>query len=181
MTCVWDSLIKGIPLEEFSSKRTNNTNTNFQVQEHDQDSNEEKNKSKKYKAKENKKQKRKKNKSLKAFKKKVTPDTFVSYLKMNNTKTNNIIVNDELLTDKLLEENFNTIKNYDIKNIRNGYLCSTCDPFLLLVCELFECSIWNNYCSSVIKYEHPSPKFRMYISNDDGHMRHAKTNQFNKN
>ena len=44
------------------------------------------------------------------------------------------------------------IKN-NIQNIINsGYLCSVCDPFLILICELFELEIEHLYMGNVMKY-----------------------------
>ena len=37
------------------------------------------------------------------------------------------------------------VTRINVKSIRNGYLCSTCDPFLCLVCQLFKLNICHNY------------------------------------
>ena len=65
--------------------------------------------------------------------KKMSNKKFVIFLKNNNTKTVDIIWNNEKLTKQQMEENFEHVKDFDQNSIKNGYLCSTCDPFLLLV------------------------------------------------
>jgi hypothetical protein len=140
MTCVWDSIIAGIPRENFISAEFS------------------------------------KNK-----KKQIKPDMFVQYLIQNNTKTENITINKEKIPEKIINENFEMVKDFKIKSIRNGYLCSTYDPFLALVCEVFVCSLFNNFNGTYIKYEHVNPKFIIYISNDEGHMVYVKTDELCKN
>ena len=55
-------------------------------------------------------------------------------------------------TQQQLEENYQHIKDFNVKSISAGYLCSTCDPFLLLICELFKVNINHNYCGYKMKY-----------------------------
>jgi hypothetical protein len=95
-------------------------------------------------------------------------------------KTENITINNKILQEKQLAENFEAIQNYKIKDIKKDYLCSTCDPVLSLVCEIFQCSIWNNYCGTRIRYEHAKSKFCIFISNDNGHMHYNNTNKVKK-
>jgi hypothetical protein len=142
MTCVWDSLIAGIPAEEFCGSKKINKSIN---------------------------------------KNKLKPDIFINLLKHFNKKTENITVNNTKLTEKELEENYNTIDQFQILNLKKGYFCSTADPFLLSVCEIFQCSIWNDYCGETIKYEHPNPKFRILLVNSLEHMEHTRTIRLKKN
>ena len=39
--------------------------------------------------------------------------------------TPDILWNDSELTEKLMEENIEAIKEYDVKQVQNGYYCST--------------------------------------------------------
>ena len=77
---------------------------------------------------------------------------FITHLKSNNNKNNNILWNDTKLTDKQIEENFEHVKDFDINSISNGYDCSICDPFLILVCNLYNANINHNYNGHVMKY-----------------------------
>jgi hypothetical protein len=96
--------------------------------------------------------------------------TFIKYLKTNNNKTSNIIWNDQTLTTKELDENFQAISNLDENNIHNGYLCSTFEPVLFLVSDLFNTSIYHNYNGNKILYMNPEYKniIKSYQS-DQGH------------
>lgn len=87
-----------------------------------------------------------------AYSLKPRPAEFITLLKNNNIKTSNIFWNNEILSEQLLNENYEAISNLDINLINNGYLCSCCDPFLLLICELFKVSINHNYNGTQITY-----------------------------
>ena len=77
---------------------------------------------------------------------------FIKLLKENNRKTKNIRWNGEIFREKQLEENFNHVKDFNENSITNGYLCSICDPFLILICELFNVNINHNYCGYLMTY-----------------------------
>ena len=78
---------------------------------------------------------------------------FVIFLKNHNSKTINVEWNNQKLSQKQLEENFTHIKDFDSNSINEGYLCSTCEPFLFLVSHLFEVNINHNYCGHLMKYK----------------------------
>lgn len=80
------------------------------------------------------------------------PPEFINILKKYNVKTRDILWNESELTEKELEENFEHIRDYNLSKINQGYDCSTCDPFLLLVAQLFKVNITHNYNGHVIKY-----------------------------
>ena len=98
---------------------------------------------------------------------------FIKFLKHFNIRTQEIKWNGESLTKKQLDENFDHIKDFDQNTIRNGYDCSTCEPFLFLVCKLFKVSIEHNYLGHTMKYEHPNPKKILHYSSDRGHFRNV--------
>lgn len=75
---------------------------------------------------------------------------FSSYVVKNNKYTLNILWNDTELTENQREENFQRIKK--IKKIKNGYDCSSCDPLLLLICELYEVNMLHNFNGTQITY-----------------------------
>ena len=77
---------------------------------------------------------------------------FILYLKSNNTKDLHIICNDCNLIEKQLDENFQHINEYNENNINNGYDCSSCDPFLILICHIYNININHNYNGFLIKY-----------------------------
>ena len=94
---------------------------------------------------------------------------FVQLLKSNLTKTKNIKWNNQTLTDKQLEENYEHIKNFKVNSISKGYLCSTCDPFLLLVCKLFQVNINHNYCRNMMRYQIENPVRTLNFKSNSGH------------
>ncbi len=102
--------------------------------------------------------------------KKPNNTNFVVLLKNNNTKeTKDIKWNGETLTDNQIKENYEHIKDFDEKSIKKGYLCSTCDPFLILVCKLFNVNIYHNYCGNLMKYEIANPNRTLQFKSNKGH------------
>ena len=93
----------------------------------------------------------------------------VKMLQENNRKTKNILWNGEKLTQQQLEENYQHIKDFNVKSISAGYLCSTCDPFLLLICELFKVNINHNYCGYKMKYRINNSIKTLNFKSDRGH------------
>lgn len=99
------------------------------------------------------------------------PEHLVLSLKKNNRRTNNIIWQGEELTEKQKDENFEHINSYNIKEIYNGYFCSTFDPFLFLICDLFDISITNIYNNNKIEYINKfKSRYTMILYNNKGHM-----------
>ena len=66
---------------------------------------------------------------------------FIELLKRNNIDTKNVLWQNTKLTPKQLEENKEHIRDFNIENINSGYLCSICDPFLLLIACIFKVNI----------------------------------------
>lgn len=101
----------------------------------------------------------------------VLPLLFVTSLQKNNKKTNNVIWQGKELTEKQKEENLEHIKSYDTNQINHGYWCSSCDPFLFLICELFDISIINIYNGTKLEYTNKiKSRYTMILNNDKGHM-----------
>ena len=96
-------------------------------------------------------------------------EEFISFLKTKNTKKTNVLWNNNSLSDKELEENFIHIEEFNMKSIRNGYDCSTCDPFLILICEVYNINIKHNYNGNIIKYHRGNNLNTINFSSDLGH------------
>jgi hypothetical protein len=96
--------------------------------------------------------------------------TFVNYLKSNNTHTNNVKIQGKNLTEKEIQENFEHIRNYSESEIYKGYYCSTSDPFIILICELFKVNVEHQYCSVIINYTVDDPKMLLKISSCRSHL-----------
>ena len=93
----------------------------------------------------------------------------IKLLKDNNRKTKNINWNGEIFSEKQLEENFIHIKDFNEKFIGNGYLCSTCDPFLLLVSQIFKINIYHNYCGNKLNYQCKGATKTIRVKSNRGH------------
>ena len=76
---------------------------------------------------------------------------FIQHLK-NNNKTVSVLWNGEILSKKQQEENIEHIRDFNENSINNGYDCSICDPFLILVCELYNVNINHSYNGYNMKY-----------------------------
>jgi hypothetical protein len=100
-----------------------------------------------------------------------TPKTFSNALKNENIKVENVLWMSNELTVKERQENFDHIKEYDINTTTNGYLCSICDPFLLLVAELFKVEIIHHFHGNLVNYKYSKEcNYTITIHSDKGHM-----------
>ena len=102
--------------------------------------------------------------------KKPNNQKFILLLKKFNSKeTGDVKWNGENLTTKEIEENYEHIQDFDINSINGGYFCSTCDPFLILICKLFNVNINHRYCGHMIKYEITNPIKTLNFKSNSGH------------
>ncbi|AYV78795.1 MAG: hypothetical protein Edafosvirus34_5 [Edafosvirus sp.] len=104
--------------------------------------------------------------------KKINVVKFVQSLKKNNTITDDVLCEDMELNQQLKQDNYKHVANLDIKKINMGYDCSTCDPFLLLICQLFEINIQHQFNGVTIDYTNKKVKNKSYKLNfgsDTGH------------
>ena len=79
---------------------------------------------------------------------------FVSVLKTNNKRTTNVLWNGTALTPQQMDENYERIDNLNIDAIGSGYDCSTFDPVLFLVCELYTVDIKHTFIDTAITYKY---------------------------
>lgn len=73
-------------------------------------------------------------------------------LKKHNQLTRDVTWNRLRLSARELKENFIAIDAYDAKSHPNGYLCSSCEPFLLLLAQLLQVNIDHKFCGVQIHY-----------------------------
>jgi hypothetical protein len=83
--------------------------------------------------------------------------------------TTSVLWNGQVLSEKQLEENIEHIKSYKITQAHSGYWCSSCDPFLLLICELFDVNINHKYMSTNIKYTKDKANKTLYFASNRNH------------
>ena len=79
------------------------------------------------------------------IKRKMNNSKFIDYLKESNKEQTAVLWNNSKLSKKQFEENYEHIKDFDKNTIRNGYDCSICDPFLILICDIYSVNIIHNY------------------------------------
>ena len=101
----------------------------------------------------------------------ITPKLLAENLKINNKKTETVIWNGKDLSSSELTNHKEHIDCYDVNTINNGYWCSSCDPFLILISELFNISITNNFNGIKINYTNTISNKVIYLNNNNSHMR----------
>ena len=77
----------------------------------------------------------------------------IDLLKNNNAEIEDVTWNGKKLTNQEMKEHFEAIKDYNINTINQGHLCSSCDSFLLLICQLFNVNIKHLYMNVNIEYQ----------------------------
>ena len=97
------------------------------------------------------------------------PNQLIAFLKQNNTKCIGVTWNSEDLTDQFLNECFDTIKDMGDK-AGNGYLCSSCEPIMILICYLFKLDIDHKYCTNLMKYRINDSIGKLSFRSNKGHM-----------
>lgn len=102
--------------------------------------------------------------------KKPDPLTFVRALKLGNRKTRGMRVNGHLLRERELHENFEAVRDFQERSIHSGYYCSTSDPFLLLIADLYKLNIVHKYMQVTISYTNPEACRQIVVQSDAGHM-----------
>ena len=105
---------------------------------------------------------------------KPNPETFAKMIIEKNMKTENVLWNSQILKEKQLQENYEHIQGYNTSSVSQGYDCSTCDPFLLIICEVFTINIQHVYLGNTIEYTHTKNVFNnnytIKLQSDKGHM-----------
>lgn len=77
---------------------------------------------------------------------------FINLLKKHIKRTPNVLFLNKKISVKEQTDNIEHIKNIETANIYQGYDCSSCDPVLLLICELFKCDIDYSYNYNLLEY-----------------------------
>jgi hypothetical protein len=113
------------------------------------------------------------NKNIK--KNKVPQIELINILKSKNILPSNVTWNNVKIREQEQKEHYTAIKEYDVKSIIKGYLCSTCDSFLLLLSQLFEVNIEHRYLGILIKYTNIKNRRKtVCFSSNKGHFKHVK-------
>ena len=94
---------------------------------------------------------------------------FILLLKKNNKLCKNVQWQSENINEQLLKENYEMIKNFNENNINQGYDCSSCDPFIILLSELFKINIHHNFNGVIIKYTYNNPRKTINFKSNKSH------------
>ncbi len=79
-------------------------------------------------------------------------EKFIGLLKGGIIETSDVLWNGNELSPKEYVENSQRIREIDTKTINLGYDCSTCEPVLLLICQLFKINIQHNFNGHIVNY-----------------------------
>lgn len=85
--------------------------------------------------------------------KKINISNFINILKIKNTEMNDVLWQNTKLKKQEMKEHMTAIKDYKICKIHGGHLTSSCDSFLLLVCQIFQVKIIHRYMKHTIIYQ----------------------------
>jgi hypothetical protein len=89
-------------------------------------------------------------------------------LKRLNKPTDSVYCNGKKLTRQQLKENYDAVEEYNVRNIYSGYFCSTMDPFLCLISDVFRIRIEHDFNGYTMVYSVESyRKIIKYRSNYD--------------
>ena len=89
------------------------------------------------------------------------PHELVRMLQANNRRPSHVRWMNEPLSNQLQQELWETVRDFTVSSITQGYLCSTCDAFLCLLCELIQIPIRHNYLQrTMIMYDYSMDSYR---------------------
>tara|TARA_Y100000590_G_C14976129_1_gene734373 strand:+ start:58 stop:450 length:393 start_codon:yes stop_codon:yes gene_type:complete len=96
---------------------------------------------------------------------------FIQLLQKSAVRTTHVVCNGTQPTEQQLTENLEAVREFNINTIHGGYDCSTFDPFLFLVAELFNLNITHTYLKKhVIQYNNTHhEKRKLRFMSDRGH------------
>lgn len=112
------------------------------------------------------------------------PHQLANSIKFYNKIVDSVTCNGELPSHSQQSENKMAIDNIDLNQINNGYFCSTFDPVLFLISDLFKVRIIHNYNGIDIVYSPIEYKKTVCFKSDHGHFWFEKsvlTQAINKN
>ena len=101
--------------------------------------------------------------------KKPNAQEFAIHLKKQNKICTSVQWNAEQLTNQFLKESYQAIEEYNPSKVNQGYDCSTCDPFLILLCEVLNISITHEYNRNTIIYSSTKSRKIIKCSSNTSH------------
>jgi len=86
----------------------------------------------------------------------MNPHNLLALLQSKNVKTTNVFWQETQLSENQMTENLTWVAEYNAARISDSHLGGACDPFLLLVCELYRVTICDMVLNHKIMYVHVS-------------------------
>ncbi len=106
---------------------------------------------------------------IKALRLECKPTDLCAYIQKNNRPVVDMLWQEAPLSKKQLKETEEHIRAISAQEIRKGYYCSSCDPLLLLVGQLYSVNIMHTYLGSKIAYRNKRAKKTIVVVSDDRH------------
>jgi len=102
--------------------------------------------------------------------KKSSNSELIAMLKRRKIHMINVLWENQKLSENEIKEHLLAIDEYDTNGIPGGHLTSSCDSFLLLICELFNVNIEHMYMINTIKYNNTKETRKtLYYSSNNKH------------
>lgn len=98
----------------------------------------------------------------------ITPNILLNILQKENRDTPDMRWNGQILNEQLQNDNMQHISSLD-HDTKNGYLCSTCDPLLLLIGQIYNVSIEHKYINTIIFYENITSNKKICVKSNKSH------------
>ena len=94
----------------------------------------------------------------------------IEMLKKKAQPMHHILWQGQIIKEREIQEHLEAINDYDINGISNGHLTSTCDSFLLLICQIFHVDIIHYYMNHEIYYKYRgNSRKTLRFSSNNGH------------
>lgn len=84
----------------------------------------------------------------------MNPHEFLALLQTRNTKSVNVFWQEAQPSEQQMMENLVWVDEYNVDQINDSHLGGACDPFLLLVCELYHVTISDMVLNHRVMYVH---------------------------
>ncbi|AYV78317.1 MAG: hypothetical protein Edafosvirus9_31 [Edafosvirus sp.] len=107
---------------------------------------------------------------ISALKLNMRPLDLLQLVQEKNIETVDVVWNNQELTKQNYTENMERIKSISPREISCGYDCSSCDPLLLLIAQIFNVSIIHNYNNVIINYTNKKyPYNKINVASNNNH------------
>ena len=107
--------------------------------------------------------------------KKTNIRNLINILKIKNTEINDVLWQNTKLKKQEIKEHMTAIKDYKVSKIHGGHLTSSCDSFLLLLCQVFQVKIIHRYMKHTIIYRNSKKERKiLHFSSSQSHFVYSR-------